>query len=55
MHLGSGTYLNDVKNFVDAMNKNDYDLVCFGGDLFDAVSYTHLDVYKRQYFSCAFV
>ena len=35
MHLGSGTYLNDVKNFVDAMNKNDYDLVCFGGDLFD--------------------
>ena len=35
MHLGSGTYLNDVENFVDAINKNDYDLVCFSGDLFD--------------------
>ena len=34
---------------VDKMDKVGYNAVeCWGGATFDAVSYTHLDVYKRQ-------
>ena len=35
MHLGSGTYLAQVKSLVKKVNTKDYDLVLLAGDLFD--------------------
>lgn len=35
MHIGTGTYLQDIQNFVKKINQAQYDFVCLIGDLFD--------------------
>lgn len=35
VHLGSGTYLQDIENLVSTFNQKQYDLVCLTGDIFD--------------------
>lgn len=35
MHIGTGTYLQDVQNFVKTINQEQYDFVFLIGDLFD--------------------
>lgn len=35
MHIGTGTDINNINQLVKDLNQKSYDLVCFGGDLFD--------------------
>lgn len=42
MHIGTGTYLQDVQSLVKTLNHNHYDIVCFVGDLFDESTPTPL-------------
>lgn len=35
IHIGSGTSPQQIKNLVDTLNQNQYDLICLGGDIFD--------------------
>lgn len=35
VHLGTGTYIDDLENLVNELNLKQYDLVCFVGDIFD--------------------
>lgn len=35
IHLGSGTYIEDLANLVNIFNQKNYDIVCLTGDIFD--------------------
>ena len=40
--------IHEDSRFVEDLGFNSYEFMCLVGEVEDAVSYTHLDVYKRQ-------